>query len=272
MKSGLTAWHNLCPSCGYESSELIPSINSQSTHTLIDEVARVAALESLRRKNFSRLLKEITKIVPSGLLLDVGSAHGWFADMASIKYQVIGIEPDYAVFEKTRSTGIPIRFGCFPNVLERDEKFDVIVFNDVIEHIPNVTTAIAECRDRLNNNGCLVLNLPDSHGFIYRIVKLIVRIGYIVPFERMWQKGLPSPHIHYFNQDNLLLLMEKHGFERVHLGYLPSINLKGLKYRLVYVGKPSSLLLVLQFLTLAMLLPWLRFSHSDIMYSIYKLR
>ncbi len=41
--------------------------------------------------------------------------------------------------------GLPARKGYFPDALDKKEKFDVIVFNDVIEHIPNIEGALASC-------------------------------------------------------------------------------------------------------------------------------
>jgi len=49
----------------------------------------------------------------------------------------------------------------------------------------------------------LVLNLPTSGGSLYRVAKLLCRFGAKGFFERLWQRNLPSPHLHYFDDRNL---------------------------------------------------------------------
>lgn len=89
--------------------------------------------------------------------------------------------------------GLPVRPGYFPDALTPDESFDAIVFNDVIEHIPDIASALDACNARLSENGLLVLNLPNSRGFFYRLSKIFARLGWRNPFNRLWQKDLPSP-------------------------------------------------------------------------------
>ncbi len=76
--------------CDYEKATLLPTINSNSVHQLIDEDAREAELRELRINNFKTLLANIKSIKPSGgRLLDVGCAHGLFLKTASNDFEVL---------------------------------------------------------------------------------------------------------------------------------------------------------------------------------------
>jgi 2-polyprenyl-3-methyl-5-hydroxy-6-metoxy-1,4-benzoquinol methylase len=273
MSSGLHDWHYQCGSCQYEKADLKPTINSSQAHDRINEAAREDGLRELRVRNFKALLGAIVKIKPTGgKLLDVGCAHGWFVEAAMKDFEVLGVEPDKAVYDVPAAKGLPVRQGFFPEVLLSSEKFDVIVFNDVIEHIPSVELVLQSCRARLNEGGVLVLNLPSSNGIFYRLSKVFACIGKSGFFERLWQKGLPSPHVHYFNKGNLLSLLTHNGFDAVKSGNLPTLGLTGLYTRISYTGELGLISRSLVYCAVAAALPFLRLLPSDIIYVISKRR
>lgn len=239
LRAGLEPWHWVCAACGYESALLSPSINQAAAHENVDERGRDAGLKALREANFRQLLDQIVRHTPPGTsmrLLDVGSAHGWFVKAATERgYDALGLEPDHAVCAQARRDGAHVREGFFPDALVEHEKFDVIVFNDVFEHIPASDRLLAQCTARLNPGGLLVLNLPSSRGLFYRTSKLLHRLGASGFFDRLWQKGLPSPHLHYFHARNLARLGARHHLSLVESSHLASIHLSGLYARITYV-------------------------------------
>jgi 2-polyprenyl-3-methyl-5-hydroxy-6-metoxy-1,4-benzoquinol methylase len=269
--AGLTGWHATCRACRYESAALTPAINAPST-VAMDEDQREAALKALRIENFRTIVDYARQHVPTGRprLLDVGSAHGWFLEAARDHFDVLGVEPDAEVGGRAAARGLPVRSGYFPDVVDHDERFDAIVFNDVIEHIPDIHSALAACRTHLNDGGILILNLPNSRGFFYRLSKLLARIGWRGPFERMWQKDMPSPHVHYFDPRNLRELVLKQGFTMVQTAELPALRAKGLMERLRYVGNTTPVSLYIQYILIRCAIPILSLFPSDIIVSIFK--
>ncbi|MEO6596780.1 MAG: class I SAM-dependent methyltransferase [Planctomycetota bacterium] len=265
---GLEPWHWLCKQCGYEKAELQPTINARSSHKLIDEGDREKGLRDLRVLNFRTLLDEIRREKPSGRLLDVGCAHGWFLETARSDYEVVGIEPDEDICKATQGRGLPVRQGFFPEVLAEGERFDVIVFNDVLEHIPDIQGVLAACRERLHGGGLLVLNLPSSRGSFYRLSKALRRLGVRSHFDRLWQKGLPSPHLHYVNPQNLSTLIRNSGFDPVREGILSTLRLSGLYTRVSYTGGHGVVVRVAIYLCLVLALPILKVLPSDIIYIV----
>jgi 2-polyprenyl-3-methyl-5-hydroxy-6-metoxy-1,4-benzoquinol methylase len=269
---GLAHWHATCPSCAYESANLEGAINRSDAHAALNEAQREAGLKALRLENFADIIGYAKQYAPAGArkLLDVGSAHGWFLEAAQGSFDVLGIEPDETVGSRAAARGLPMRKGFFPDVLDEDERFDVIVFNDVIEHIPPIGPALQACAARLNPGGILILNLPNSNGFFYRLSKMFARCGWKSPFERLWQKGLPSPHVHYFRPGNLSRLVQANGFELVRTAELPSLRVKGLLDRLRCTGRMSTLALYAQYLAILAAIPLLRAFPSDIIVCIFR--
>ena len=263
------SWHLLCKRCGYEKANLQTTINLVSAHNLIDEDARETGLRELRIGNFKKLMSIIKSIRPNGgRLLDVGCAYGWFLEVAKKDFDVFGLEPDKNIFEIISRRGLPVRMGYFPGALNKSEKFDVIVFNDVIEHIPNIELILAFCHQRLNQNGLLVINVPNSRGIFYKISKLFCQLGFSGFFERLWQKDLPSPHLHYFNLFNLVSLLKNNGFDMKTSGSLSTIRINGLYKRISYAGNLSSVLNIIIYIGVMLFFPILTIMPKDIIYVV----
>lgn len=271
LKCSLQDWHFVCSACGYEQSSLLPTINEHAAHEQIDEAARETGLRQLRLKNFETLLNVISELKPAGgRLLDVGCAHGWFIETATGRFDVLGIEPDKAMYAAAAARGLAVRNGYFPDALRDGETFDVIIFNDVLEHIPPVIDVLKSCYRRLNDGGYLVVNLPSSNGVFYRLSRLFARAGFSGFFERLWQKDLPSPHVHYFNDSNLAELLQYNGFISVVKGRLPVLSLAGLFTRISYAGRMGLVSRMAVYCGVAICLPLLRLLPSDIIYLVAK--
>jgi SAM-dependent methyltransferase len=238
MCEGLTTWHYTCPTCGLEQSTLEPKINQLES---LNETERENALRPIREHNFNLLVKWIKQLTTTNTtkkpkLLDVGSAHGWFLETAKNDFEVLGIEPDETVANGAIKKALNVRKGYFPAVLNQNERFDVIVFNDVLEHIPNVKNIFTECSNHLTPNGMLVINAPDKRGVFYRISKLLKKLGNEGSFNRMWQVGMPSPHLYYFDTNSINKIAAKAGFKLVEERSLSSVVAKGLFDRINYAG------------------------------------
>lgn len=269
---GFLPWHRSCPDCRYESADLTPVINDSHAHDHVNEADREVALRSVRSENFRVIAERISQLAsPSAnRLLDVGSAHGWFLEEAGKRFDVVGVEPDEVVARRAMARGLPVRLGYFPDALNGDERFDVIVFNDVIEHIPDINSALQACHERLNPDGLLVLNVPRSSGFFYRLSKLLARFRWKGPFERMWQKDLPSPHVHYFNERNLNQLVARQGFDPLQAFHLTALRAEGLLERIRFAGRLHPVALYAQYAVLLCAIPFIRLLPSDIIVCIYR--
>jgi SAM-dependent methyltransferase len=202
----------------------------------------------------------------------VGCAQGWFLDIARNYFDVAGIEPDTAMLQATTWRGLPVRSGYSPDALAQGEEFDVIVFNDVIEHFPDIKGILGHCHAHLAKDGLLVLNLPSSGGVFYRLSKLSSRCGFAGFFERLWQKDLPSPHVHCFNASNLAALLRANEFAIESVETLSTLRLAGLYTRVAYTGNYNRVTRLAIFSFVALCLPLLWALPSDIIYVIARPR
>jgi SAM-dependent methyltransferase len=222
-----------CPACGFFASKLPVRINSVQR---IDEDARERALKAIRVSNFQQLLTECRDLLPSGgSLLDIGCAHGWFMEAATARgITCVGIEPDLEMERRARSVGHNVIAGTFPDAMPAGARFDAITFNDVFEHLPDVNGMAHMLPDYLEPGGTVIVNLPVADGLIFRTARLVARFGVRDPLNRMWQAGLPSPHLSYFTGKTLQQLFEAAGFSCVRQGQLQPLSSNGLYDRIRY--------------------------------------
>jgi 2-polyprenyl-3-methyl-5-hydroxy-6-metoxy-1,4-benzoquinol methylase len=242
IRARIMRWSAQCSVCGTWRSSLRPAIDSAALHAPIDRNGRIAGFKALRDENNACILDEIAKLVAirDKRLLDVGSAHGWFVGAASRRgLQAEGMEPEAEMVDHARAQGLKVRPGYFPSALGDGELVDIISFNDVLEHIPDVEDALEACARALPIGGVLSVNIPSAGGLAYHIASMLARVGFRGPYRRLWQHGLPSPHIHYFTPAALQRIIERHGFAVVRQRPLSSIRRDGLWARTHTVSRPT---------------------------------
>src|SRR5262249_14998699 len=126
-----------------------------------------------------------------------------------------------------------IRVGFFPDVIERSGlTFDLIALNCVFEHVPDIDSLIESFKRYLAPGGSVMINVPVSSGFMFRLSRMMYGLRVRYPFDRIWQKGFVSPHLHYFEKSNLARLFAKHGMTLVADAKLALFSLGGIYQRL----------------------------------------
>jgi SAM-dependent methyltransferase len=243
MVQTVEPWCYRCPQCSTWGSTLDVGINGAG-HANLDEGLRETGLAVLREANNEIIMRRLAQLgAPEGArLLDVGSAHGWFVRAARARgFEAEGIEPDTEVAKLSAANGVEPVHGLFPDALPAGRLYDVITFNDVLEHIPDVPGILGAVHDRLRPGGLLSVNIPNSQGIVYRTSVVAARMGVRSVFERLWQVGLPSPHLWFFHESGLTRLVTSLGFERRFAGRLPSITRNGIWQRAHADRRPTPL-------------------------------
>ena len=273
LEKNITDWLYKCKECGLESSLLYnDEINGKDPIGWTESANDF--LEELREHNAKSILEELsahTKL-NSKKLLDIGCAAGWFLGVAkNYHMNVIGVEPEKNIAEKGINKGLDIRTVVFPDETLNNEKFDLITFNDVFEHIKQPDKMLEQVNAQLDKNGYLILNLPSSNGFIYKMSCLLARLSYVSPLERLWQKGYFSPHLYYYSHENLAELVQKKGFKLISKNRLDVIQIKGLWSRINHNKSMNVGIAAIVYCSIVITYPVLKYLlPSDIMFHIYQ--
>lgn len=206
-----------CQSCRYFWIDLdnLTSENVGNYQDLLESV------KTIREINSSRIIQALDRLFYGKERvrgLDVGAGNGIFLKKASEydRFHFIGIEPMLESHKACLKQGLECICGMFPDDLPKNlSGFDVIIFNDVFEHIPDSTRLIQKCTKLLSKDGLLVINCPVNSGVFFRIAKAMDRIGQSEAFKRLWQLNTSSPHLHYFSEKSLIRLLGMNGFDLV---------------------------------------------------------
>ncbi len=258
------AWLYACPACRFLKADLPPGGG-----------ADVEGLDALRRENFEVVLDRLDSLlrVDRPRLLDVGCARGMFLDAARRRgIAGTGIEPDADEAAAAGRAGHDVRVGFFPEAVEPGARVDIISFNDTFEHLPDPPAALEVCRRLLEPGGILILNLPNSGGIFYRTAAVLDRLGLSFPLERLWQVHLSSPHLSYFNPQNLTRMAERHGFAEAGRGRIKTVRITGLWARMRAGPSPPLPVAGAVYLAVVVLAPLLRLLPRDIILHFYRKR
>jgi 2-polyprenyl-3-methyl-5-hydroxy-6-metoxy-1,4-benzoquinol methylase len=273
MTERLASWLLYCYKCRLWSSRLANEDRKLKQLTAIIEENRNFGLKSLRLQNFQRLLDALESYMTldGATACDVGSSYGWFLEAAAARgMKVMGVEPEESVAIVGIDRGLDIRVGYFPECMTALDKFDVITFNDSLEHLSNIGQVLESCYHLLGHSGKLVINIPTSQGFFFKIGLLLYKLGYKAPFYRLWQKDYASPHLVYFNSKNLERCVSRYNFRLLYTKPLKTISLSGLWKRITMDKKSSVLYSLTIYVLLLLLSPLLQVVTSDALLQIYE--
>ena len=105
--------------------------------------------------------------LPTGKrVLDVGCGGGFFIRIcALLGAQVQGVEPNAVAADRARLSGLNVfqgTLGDFIASVGGETKFDVITASQVIEHVPEPATTLAQMKSLLAPGGTIWLSMPNG--------------------------------------------------------------------------------------------------------------
>lgn len=111
---------------------------------------------------------ECIPYVPKGVrsVLDVGCGRGGFGrslrDTLGDDVRLVGVEPVESQAAIARVSGFDeVLVGYFPDALPSGDRFDLICFNDVLEHLVDPWTALRSAGSHLNPGGKILSAIPN---------------------------------------------------------------------------------------------------------------
>jgi SAM-dependent methyltransferase len=137
-----------------------------------------------------------------GRLLDFGCGNGKFLRrMAALGWDVTGLDLGEQAVAAVRGSGLKGFLGTLPHAELGPRSFDVITMRQSLEHVPNPREVLAGAHALLDDNGLLVVNVPNYASW---------EISYFGDAALSLQ--LPR-HLLHFTPTTLRALLERSGFE-----------------------------------------------------------
>jgi SAM-dependent methyltransferase len=155
---------------------------------------------------------------PPARVLEVGCAHGGFVALLRwAGYDANGLELSPWVAEFARQTfAVPMLLGPVENQPLPEGSLDVIVLNDVVEHLVDPLATLTCCARLLKEDGALVVQMPCyPEGVSYQ--ELHARKDRFL--EMM--DGMGAQHVHLFSRRAARQLFDRLGFTA--LDFVPAL-------------------------------------------------
>ena len=160
---------------------------------------------------YSACRKDMLKFVniPVRALLEIGCGAGNFAaNFPDAEYW--GVEPVAKQAEVATSKSLKILNGCYENIASQipDKYFDLIVCNDVIEHMNDPRSFLRDAAKKLNATGAMIVSVPNLRNAV-TLYNLLVK----GEFQYTESGVLDYTHFHLFTKRSLIRLANDCGWD-----------------------------------------------------------
>lgn len=171
---------------------------------------------------------------PGMVVLDYGCGSGQsLLELEKLGARAYGIEADPNVKRVADALNLRIHVGTLDDDPFPGVHFDLIVLNQVLEHIPRPARVLSNLAARLRPGGQIVLSFPNAAS------------GFCRWFGRDWINWHVPYHLHHFNPRSAREFFSRHGFRVTSLRTITPnlwtvLQLRALRER-TRIGVPSSL-------------------------------
>lgn len=158
---------------------------------------------------------DVAPFIPTGArsVLEVGCGKGGFGPTLrrtlGEQARIVGIEPvsTQAAVARTGHGFDDVIDGYFPQGLRTEDTFDLVCFNDVLEHVVDPWTTLASATERLNPGGHVVAAIPSIQYAPVTIALLRGRWDYTD------DGTLDRTHVRFFTRQTMVEMFEGAGLE-----------------------------------------------------------
>ena len=159
----------------------------------------------------ARFLNSEIKLDESVSILDIGCSKGELRDLIkadSVRY--LGVEPFMEDFQCAQTKGLQV-INCSAEdaVIQIKEKFEFIVFADVLEPLQDPGAVLESCHELLKSNGKIIISIPNIAHFPTRLTLLFGQWNYT-------DRGiLDRTHLRFFTKKSFRAEIVDCGFSTV---------------------------------------------------------
>jgi 2-polyprenyl-3-methyl-5-hydroxy-6-metoxy-1,4-benzoquinol methylase len=170
-------------------------------------------------KNYYKNLRpEVYQIIPnqSKIILEIGCGEGEFSNNFNRKFitEYWGIDLDKKSVEVANTKLDKVFHGDFDDIENKlpNGHFDLVICNDVIEHMKNAEEFMVKIKAKLNPCGFLVGSIPNIRH--YSIIKNLL-------FNGDWRYEdfgiMDKTHLKFFTKKSMMRMFENSGYKVLHI-------------------------------------------------------
>jgi len=143
-------------------------------------------------------------------VLEIGCGDGVFADLLTRPHEMWGVELDPDAAARARPRLHRVLLGTFEQVQHQlpTNYFDLVVCNDVLEHMADPDAFLTAVGAHMTRNGCLIASIPNMRHWQV-LWQLLVR--------KDWQYGregiMDRTHLRFFTETSMRRMFTDAGFQ-----------------------------------------------------------
>lgn len=238
-----------CLRCKHRTAEHlnVPPLD-RDYHEQYDQSSYLNSLRATRLRQAGQILKRLEAVAPvKDGLLDYGSGRGFLLEKARQigLHKIAGAETSPIGLAQLRGQSVPAvaldeKDPCLLRGLDLLLPFEprVISFLDVLEHFQGdpvrlLSDWLPAASSKLR---ALVVKVPVSDGFFYRVADLLRKLGMVEPLMQLYQVGTYPAHFHYYSKQSLSRLFGRLGLRVLDqwgdLDFEPATLLERLRFSL----------------------------------------
>lgn len=170
----------------------------------IYDLIKIVTLIRYKRKQHN--LMYLDKMKP-GKLLEVGCGSGRrLSRLRDIGWIVEGQEVDpKAASNAGKRYGLTVHVGGLASLSLKEDMYDAIILNHVVEHVHDPVSLLSECHRLLKRRGMLVAITPNVKSYGHR------------RFGKYWRDLDPPRHLYLFSQRTLQQTATRSGFNKIEI-------------------------------------------------------
>jgi SAM-dependent methyltransferase len=205
-----------CTSCGFITADM--ALSEAELNALYgedyfhgEEYRNYVSEEASLKDNFRRRITSLKEFIPDlrqRSVFEIGCAYGFFLD--EVKNDVDAASGIDISAEATRYARdvkhVDALTGNYTDYVS-ESSIGLVAMWDTIEHLPRPDLFIEKAGRDLARGGYIAITTGD-------IASLNARVR-----GKNWRMIHPPTHMHYFSVDTLTRLLERHGFEVVHVSH-----------------------------------------------------
>ena len=143
-----------------------------------------------------------TKIVKGEKILDVGCGSGQFLyEMKRLGVDSCGTEPGEFDEKGAKEEGLYIKKTTLEKAGLKENAFDIVTLNQVLEHVNNPNKTLKEIYRILRKNGLFIVGVPNYRSLAKKI------------FGKNWYQFDVPRHLFNFSDKLLIRLLKKNNFK-----------------------------------------------------------
>lgn len=164
--------------------------------------------------------RELCSYLPTfySKVLEIGCGAGGFRSNLDLQHEYWGVEPTDNIANEAANKLDRVLHGTYEQVSSQlpEQYFDLIICNDVIEHMLDPESFMRSVRSKLSSNGVIVGSIPNVR-FLLNLYELLA--------DKDWRYKdsgiLDRTHLRFFTEKSILRLFNENSFR---VEYFSGVN------------------------------------------------